>query len=64
MPRGNLKSSLLLVGTLGMVEVPEEAAPRTAAIATRPAPPTEGIAKVVFAGSAAPAELDDPSKQA
>ncbi len=47
MPRGNLKSSLLLVGTLGMVEVPEEAAPRTAAIATRPAPPTEGIAKVV-----------------
>ena len=47
MPRGTLKSSLLLVGTLGMVEVPEETALRPAAMSCRPAPPTEGIAKVV-----------------
>jgi len=47
MPRGNLKSSLLLVGTLGMVEVPEETAHQVAEVSTRPAPPTEGIAKVV-----------------
>jgi len=47
MPRGTLKSSLLLVGTLGMVEVPEEMALRTAAVSPRPVPPTAGIVKVV-----------------
>jgi hypothetical protein len=47
MPRGTLKSSLLLVGTLGMVEVPDETALRMAAVSCRPAPPTEGIVKVV-----------------
>jgi hypothetical protein len=47
MPRGTLKSSLLLVGTLGMVELPDEAVPRPAATSSRPAPPTEGIVKVV-----------------
>jgi hypothetical protein len=48
-----LKSSLLLVGTLGMVEVPEDAAPRAAAVSCRPAPPTEGIVKVVQLWAAA-----------
>jgi hypothetical protein len=47
MPRGTLKSSLLLVGTLGMVEVPEEAALRPAALSFHPAPPTQGIAAVI-----------------
>jgi hypothetical protein len=47
MPRGTLKSSLLLVGTLGMVEVPEEAVPRQAAMSFRSAPHTDGIVTVV-----------------
>jgi hypothetical protein len=47
MPRGTLKSSLLLVGTLGMVEVPEDTAFRAAAVSCKPAPPTEGIVKAV-----------------
>ena len=47
MPRGTLKSSLLLVGTLGMVEVPEDAVLRSAALSHRPTPPTQGIASVV-----------------
>jgi hypothetical protein len=47
MPRGTLKSSLLLVGTLGMVEVPEEGALRHAARSCHPAPPTQGLVAVV-----------------
>jgi len=47
MPRGTLKSSLLLVGTLGMVEVPEEMALRPEAVSSRSVPSTEGIVKVV-----------------
>jgi hypothetical protein len=38
MPRGALKSSLLLVGTLGMAEVPEEAAALRAPTSVRPDP--------------------------
>jgi hypothetical protein len=47
MPRGALKSSLLLLGTLGMTEATEEAAPRPTALSLRSANPTEGIASVV-----------------
>ncbi|MDR3682881.1 MAG: hypothetical protein P4L11_04045 [Geothrix sp.] len=47
MPRGTLKSSLLLVGTLGMVEVPEESALRPAAPSFRPAPPTQSLVAAV-----------------
>jgi len=47
MPRGTLKSSLLLVGTLGMIEVPEETVLRPAALSFHPAPPTQGIAAVI-----------------
>jgi len=53
MPRGTLKSSLLLVGTLGMVEVPEENALRHAALSCQPAPPTQGIASLVQLWAAA-----------
>ena len=47
MPRGTLKSSLLLVGTLGMVEVPEETALRPATLSFHPAPPAQGIPAVI-----------------
>lgn len=47
MPRGALKSSLLLVGTLGMTEVPEEAAPAPAVLAAREAPPEAGMTAAV-----------------
>lgn len=47
MPRGALKSSLLLVGTLGMTEAPEESTSLPAAVSVRPAPRTDGIASVV-----------------
>jgi hypothetical protein len=53
MPRGTLKSSLLLVGTLGMVEVPEDAALQAAAVSYKSTPPTDGIAKVVQLWAAA-----------
>jgi hypothetical protein len=43
MPRGALKSSLLLVGTLGMTEAPDDRALLPAAISVRSAPRTEGI---------------------
>ncbi|WP_257308986.1 nuclear transport factor 2 family protein [Geothrix fuzhouensis] len=47
MPRGALKSSLLLVGTLGMAEAPEDATPMPAALSVRSTPRTDGIASVV-----------------
>ena len=47
MPRGALKSSLLLVGTLGMTEVPEEAAPVRPALSLPAAPQTQGIVQAV-----------------
>ena len=47
MPRGALKSSLLLVGTLGMTEAAGEAAPTPTALSLRTANPSEGIATVV-----------------
>ena len=47
MPRGALKSSLLLVGTLGLGELPEDRTPRPESVAIRPTPHTEGIVKVV-----------------
>jgi hypothetical protein len=47
MPRGALKSSLLLVGTLGMAEAAEEAVPMPMALSLRTANPTEGIVRVV-----------------
>lgn len=53
MPRGVLKSSLLLVGTLGMAEAPEDATPLPAALSFRTAPPTEGLIKVVELWAAA-----------
>lgn len=56
MPRGALKSSLLLVGTLGMAEAPEESTSVPAAVAIRATPRPEGIASVV--GQWASAWLD------
>lgn len=47
MPRGVLKTSLLLVGTLGMTEAPEERTPMPADLSVRSAPATEGILSVV-----------------
>jgi hypothetical protein len=47
MPRGALKSSLLLVGTLGMAEAAEETAPMPTALSLQSAKPTEGIVRVV-----------------
>lgn len=47
MPRGALKSSLLLVGTLGMAEAPEDATSIPAAVAVRALPRPEGIVSVV-----------------
>lgn len=47
MPRGVLKTSLLLVGTLRMAEAPEEMTPMPADMSVRSAPSTEGILSVV-----------------
>jgi hypothetical protein len=47
MPQGALKSSLLLVGTFGMAEAPEETTPMPATVSVRSAPRSEGIASVV-----------------
>jgi hypothetical protein len=47
MPRGALKSSLLLVGTLGMVEASEAATPLPTALSLRGAHQPEGIVTVV-----------------
>ena len=47
MPRGVLKSSLLLVGTLGMAETPEDAARIPAAMTYRATPQSEGMVPIV-----------------
>ena len=47
MPRGVLKTSLLLVGTLGMTEAPEEMVPTPANVSVRSAPSTDSILSVV-----------------
>jgi hypothetical protein len=47
MPRGALKSSLLIVGTLGMAEAPEDATPLPAAVSMRSAPQADGLVAAV-----------------
>ena len=58
MPRGALKSSLLLVGTLGMAEAAAEAAPLPTAAALGTNRPSAGIAPVVQQWAAAWLEGD------
>jgi hypothetical protein len=53
MPRGALKSSLLLVGTLGISDTPEKTTPVPVAMSVHPIPPAEGIASVVTFWAAA-----------
>lgn len=47
MPRGALKSSLLLVGTLGMAEVPEDAVAARPSLAAPAPSETDGMAQAI-----------------